>query len=134
MADSFLLLVFPMRSLTIHLGGLRDCLGLSLRGGCTTAADAAHLEQAVEQLLAKGVAKAWIDCQGLHSLNWLGQRALLHADSSAKATNTELYWCGLPAGLVQQLVASGLDEVLQLRPAAEFQGPQFLLSGVAVAS
>jgi anti-anti-sigma factor len=134
MADSFLLLVFPMRSLTIHLGGHRDCMGLSLRGECTTAADAAHLEQAMEQLLAKGVPKAWIDCQGLRALNSLGQRALLHADSSAKATNTELYWCGLPHRLVQQLATNGLDQVLQLRSAAEFQGPQFLLAGVVVAS
>ena len=134
MTDSFLLLVFPMRSLTIHLGGHRDCLGLSLRGGCNTAADASNLEQAMEQLLAKGVAQAWIDCQGLHSLNWLGQRELLHADSSAKATNTELYWCGLPHNLVQQLANNGLDQVLQLRSAAEFRGPQFLLSRVAVAS
>lgn len=134
MADSFLLLVFPMRSLTIHLGGHRDCMGLSLRGGCTTATDASHLEQAIEQLLAKGVAKAWIDCQGLHSLNWLGQRALLHANSSAQATNTELYWCGLPTKLLQQLADNGLDAVLRLRSAAEFQGPQFLLTGVAVAS
>jgi len=134
MTDSFLLLVFPMRSLTIHLGGHRDCMGLSLRGGCTTAADASHLEQAVEQLLAKGVAQAWIDCQGLHSLNWLGQRALLHADSSAKATNTELYWCGLPTDLMQQLVSNGLDQVLRLCPAAEFQGPRFLLVRASVAS
>jgi anti-anti-sigma regulatory factor len=134
MADSFLLLVFPMRSLTIHLGGHRDCMGLSLRGECTTAADAAHLEQAMEQLLAKGVPKAWIDCQGLRALNWLGQRALVHANSSAQATNTELYWCGLPSDLVNQLVSNGLDGVLQLRTAAEFQGPQFLLSGLEVAS
>ncbi|RZK92328.1 MAG: hypothetical protein EOO62_33345, partial [Hymenobacter sp.] len=96
MTDSFLLLVFPMRTLTIHLGGHRDCLGLSLRGGCTTVADAAHLEQAMEQLLAKGVPKAWIDCRGLHSLSWVGQQALLHADVSARASSTELYWCGLP--------------------------------------
>jgi anti-anti-sigma regulatory factor len=134
MADSFLLLVFPMRSLTIHLGGHRDCMGLSLRGACMTAAHASHLDQAVEQLLAKGVAKAWIDCQGLHSLNWVGQQALLHANSSAHATNTQLYWCGLPADLVKQLMASGLDAQLQLCPATEFKGPQFLLSGLAVAS
>lgn len=134
MTDSFLLLVFPMRSLTIHLGGHRDCMGLSLRGGCTTATDATHLEQAMEQLLAKGVAQAWIDCRGLHSLNHLGEQALLHATSSAKAINTELYWCGLPQGLTSQLAENGLDAVLHLRPAAEFQGPRFLLSGVQVAS
>ena len=55
MTDSFLLLVFPMRSLTIHLGGYRDCMGLSLRGGCTTAVDATHLEQAMEQWSAEDV-------------------------------------------------------------------------------
>jgi anti-anti-sigma regulatory factor len=134
MTDSFLLLVFPMRSLTIYLGGHRGCMGLSLRGACTTAADAAHLDQAIEQLLAKGVAEAWIDCQGLHSLNGVGQQALLHANSSAQAIDTQLYWCGLPAALVEQLVVSGLGEQLQLCPAAEFQGPRFLLPSVAVAS
>lgn len=120
-----------MRTLTIHLGGHRDCLGLSLRGVCTSAADATHLEQAVEQLLAKGVPQAWIDCRGLHSLSWVGQCALLHADASARASSTELYWCGLPKHVVGQLTASGLASVLQLRSAAEFQGPQFLLSGAA---
>lgn len=134
MTDSFLLLVFPMRSLTIYLGGHRGSMGLSLRGACTTAADAAHLDQAIEQLLAKGVAKAWIDCQGLHSLNAVGQQALLHANHSAQAIETQLYWCGLPAALVEQLVVSGLGAELQLCPATEFQGPQFLLPSVAVAS
>ncbi|RZK22483.1 MAG: STAS domain-containing protein [Hymenobacter sp.] len=131
MSDSFLLLVFPMRTLTIHLGGHRDCLGLSLRGVCTTSADATHLEQAMEQLLAKGMPKAWIDCRGLHSLSWLGQQALLHADTSARALSTELYWCGLPAHLITQLNDSGLSAKLQLRAAADFQGPQFLLAGAA---
>jgi anti-anti-sigma regulatory factor len=134
MTDSFLLLVFPTRSLTIYLGGHRGCMGLSLRGACTTPADAAHLDQAIEQLLAKGVAKAWIDCQGLHSLNTMGQQALLHANSTAQLVNTQLYWCGLPAGLAKQLEASGLGAQLQLCPVAEFQGPQFLLPTVAVAS
>ena len=117
-----------MRSLTIHLGGHRDCLGLSLRGGCTTAADATHLEQAIDQLLAKGVPKAWIDCRGLHSLSWVGQQALLHADTSARASSTELYWCGLPQHVLGQLTDSGLAATLQLRTADEFQGPRFLLS------
>lgn len=131
MTDSFLLLVFPMRTLTIHLGGHRDCLGLSLRGCCTSAADATHLEQAVEHLLAKGVPHAWIDCQGLRALSWVGQRALLHASTSARASNTELYWCGLPKHVVSQLTDSGLAPMLQLRSAAEFQGPRFLLGGAA---
>ncbi|RZK16079.1 MAG: STAS domain-containing protein [Hymenobacter sp.] len=129
MTDSFLLLVFPMRTLTIHLGGHRDCIGLSLRGCCTSPADVTHLAQAVEQLLAKGVPQAWIDCRGLHTLSWVGQRALLHADASARASSTELYWCGLPAHVVSQLTTSGLASVLHLRSAAEFQGPQFLLLG-----
>lgn len=129
MADSFLLLVFPMRTLTIHLGGHRDCLGLSLRGGCTTSADAAHLEQAVEQLLSKGAPQVWVDCRGLHSLNGLGQRALVQADTSARASSTELYWCGLPSHVMGQLADSGLTSVLRLRSAADFRGPQFLLAG-----
>lgn len=134
MTDSFLLLVFPMRSLTIYLGGYRGSMGLSLRGACTTDADVAHLDQAIEQLLAKGVAKAWIDCQGLHSLNAMGEQALLHASHSAQAINTQLYWCGMPAALVEQLVVGGLGAELQLCPASEFQGPQFLLPSVAMAS
>jgi anti-anti-sigma regulatory factor len=129
MADTFLLLVFPMRTLTIHLGGHRDCMGLSLRGACTTSADAAHLEQAINQLLVRAVPQAWIDCQGLHSLSWLGQQALLQATSKALASSTELYWCGLPKNLMSELRESGISAELQLRPAAEFQGPQFLLAG-----
>ena len=128
MADSFLLLVFPMRTLTIHLGGHRDCLGLSLRGGCTTAADANNLTQAITQLLAKGVAQAWIDCRGLHSINWVGQQALVQADNSARACSTVLYWCGLPCDVQQQLADGGLATTMELLPAAAFQGPQFLLS------
>jgi anti-anti-sigma regulatory factor len=131
MADTFLLLVFPMRTLTIHLGGHRDCLGLSLRGTCTTAADAAHLGQAVDQLLTKAVPQAWIDCRGLQSLSWLGQQAILHADNNARATNTELYWCGLPRHVVNQLTESGLASELKLRSAADFQGPRFLLAGAS---
>lgn len=129
MADTFLLLVFPMRTLTIHLGGHRDCMGLSLRGGCTTPADAAHLEQAINQLLVRAVPQAWIDCRGLHSLNWLGQQCLLQADSKARANSMELYWCGLPKELVSELRNNGVSAALKLRPAAEFQGPQFLLAG-----
>ena len=131
MTDSFLLLVFPMRSLTIHLGGHRDCMGLSLRGSCNTPADATHLEQAVEQLLAKGVPQAWIDCRGLRQLSWVGQQALVHADSSARASSTELYWCGMPSQVLSQLTDSGLASSLQLRSAAEYQGPRFLLAGAS---
>lgn len=128
MADSFLLLVFPMRTLTIHLGGHRDCLGLSLRGCCTTAADVSNLTQAIAQLLAKGVAQAWIDCRGLHSINWIGQQALVQADNTARACSTVLYWCGLPRDVQQQLTDNSDATRMHLEPATAFQGPQFLLS------
>lgn len=128
MADTFLLLVFPMRTLTIHLGGHGGCMGLSLRGGCTTPADAAHLGQAIDQLLMRAVSQAWIDCRGLHSLNLVGQQALLQADSKARTSSTLLYWCGLSKNLVSELRDSGASAELMLRPAAEFQGPQFLLA------
>ncbi|TVT40154.1 hypothetical protein FNT36_11705 [Hymenobacter setariae] len=128
MADTFLLLVFPMRTLTIHLGGHRDCMGLSLRGGCTSPADAAHLEQAINQLLVRAVPQAWIDCRGLHSLSWLGQQALLQADSKARASSTQLYWCGLSKSLLNELKDSGVSAQLTLCSAADFQGPQFLLA------
>lgn len=129
MADTFLLLVFPMRTLTIHLGGHRDCMGLSLRGVCTTSADANHLGQAIDQLLARAVSQAWIDCQGLHSLSWVGQQAILQADSKARASSTQLYWCGLPKNLVNELTDNDVSSTLKLCPADEFQGPQFLLAG-----
>jgi len=131
MADTFLLLVFPMRTLTIHLGGHRDCMGLSLRGGCTTSDDAAHLAQAINQLLVRAVPQAWIDCRGLHSLNQVGQQALLQADSKARASSTQLYWCGLPNNLLDELKESGLCADMALCPAADFQGPQFLLASTA---
>ena len=130
MADTFLLLVFPMKTLTIHLGGHRDCIGLSLRGGCTTQLEAAHLEQAVNQLLARAVSQAWIDCRGLHSLNWLGQQALLQAEHKAQASSTEIYWCGLPKNLLTQLRDSGMASKLKLRGAVDFRGPQFLLAAI----
>jgi anti-anti-sigma regulatory factor len=106
-------------------------MGLSLRGSCTTPTDTNHLEQAVNQLLVRAVSEAWIDCQGLHSLNWLGQCALVQADSKARASSTELYWCGLPKKLLAQLKESGLDAELKLCPATEFQGPHFLLANPA---
>jgi anti-anti-sigma regulatory factor len=128
MADSFLLLIFPLRTLTIHLGGLRDCLGLSLRGGCTSADAANNLTQAVTQLLEKGVSQAWVDCRGLHSINWVGQQALVQADNYARACSTVLHWCGLPQDVEQQLADSGLATSMHLEPATAFQGPQFLLN------
>lgn len=132
MADSFFLLILPMRTLTIHLGSLKGCMGLSLRGDCTTAADANHLSQAISQLFANAAhpPQAWVDCQQLHSLSWLGQRALLQVDSRTRAHGTTLYWCGLPSELHNQLAASGLSSALHLLPADGYQGPRFLLPEV----
>jgi len=116
-----------MRTLTIHLGRHQGCAGLSLRGDCITAADATHLSHAMSQLLASHPLQAWVDCQQLHSLSWLGQRALLQVDSRTRADGTTLYWCGLPSALHAELAASGLGAGLNLLPAAGFRGPRFLL-------
>lgn len=126
MADSFFLLILPMRTLTIHLGHHQGYVGLSLRGGCTTATDANHLNQAIGQLLTTHSPQVWVDCQQLHSLSWLGQRALLQVDSRTRADGTTLYWCGLPDSLHAQLTAGG-GTALNLLPATSFQGPRFLL-------
>jgi anti-anti-sigma regulatory factor len=131
MADSFFLLILPMRTLTIHLGSHQGVAGLSLRGDCNTAADANHLSHAVSQLLASHPSQAWVDCQHLHSLSWLGQRALLQVDGRSRADGTTLYWCGLPGTLHAQLMASGLGANLNLLPIDGFQGPRFLLPELA---
>lgn len=127
MTTSFFLLILPTRSLTIHLGSHQQRVGLSLRGGCTSAADAAHLGQAMQQLLERQPTQAWIDAQQLHSLSQLGQQAMLRADTNGKQAGVEVYWCGLPAPLRYELAASGLDQQLSLRPASGFEGPVFLL-------
>jgi anti-anti-sigma regulatory factor len=106
-------------------------MGLSLRGGCTTPDDAAHLAQAINQLLVRAVPQAWIDCRGLHSLNGVGQEALLQADSKARASSTQLYWCGLPNNLLNELQDSGMCTDMALCPATDFRGPQFLLASAA---
>lgn len=112
-----------MRKLTIQLGGQRGCLGLSLRGSCITAADAGQLEQAAQQLLTTLASKIWIDCQQLQALSPLGRQALLQADRRARAVGATCYWCGLPDGMLEQLAGSGLE----LCPATDFRGPDFLL-------
>ena len=127
MANSFFLLILPMRTLTIHLGSHQGNMGLSLRGDCATAADASHLDQAIGQLLDSKSPQVWVDCQQLHSLTWLGQRALLKADSRTRAGGIPLYWCGLATSMLTQLAASGLNSVLNLLPAEGFRGPRFLL-------
>jgi anti-anti-sigma regulatory factor len=127
MNDTFFLLILPTRTLTIHLGSYRQCMGLSLRGSCTSAADAAHLLQTVHQLLQRHPSQAWIDSQELHSLSQLGQQAMLHATTACLEAGTQLYWCGLTAELLQQLRVNGLEQQLALKPAANYEGPSFLL-------
>ncbi len=127
MTNGFFLLILPTRSLTIHLGSHQQRVGMSLRGGCSSAADAAHLGQAMQQLLARHPTQAWIDTQQLHSLSQLGQQAILRADTNGKQAGVEVHWCGLPAPLRHELMASGLDQQLSLQPASSFEGPAFVL-------
>jgi anti-anti-sigma regulatory factor len=128
MNDSFFLLILPTRTLTIHLGSYRQCVGLSLRGSCCSDADAAHLAYSVEQLLEGHPAHAWIDSQQLCALSQLGQQALLQAHTHSQRAGTRLHWCGLPAAMLHQLHLSGLDRQLDLQPATCFEGPSFLLA------
>jgi anti-anti-sigma regulatory factor len=127
MTNAFFLLILPTRSFTIHLGSHRDQVGLSLRGGCSSAADVAHLGQAMQLLLDRHPTHAWIDTQQLHSLSQLGQQALLRADTTSKQAGVAIHWCGLPAALRYELYASGLSQQLDLQPADSFNGPDFLL-------
>ena len=115
-----------MPGLTIQVGSHRGGVALCLRGSCTTAADASHLDHAIGQLLANHPTQVWVDCQQLQALSWLGQRAWLGADNRTRAVGTVLYWCGLPSPLRTQLDDSGLGAVLHLRPAEDFQEPRFL--------
>lgn len=127
MTNAFFLLILPTRSLTIHLGSHREQTGLSLRGGCSSAADAAHLGHAMQLLLDRHPTHAWIDTQQLHSLSQLGQQALLQADTTGKKAGVAVHWCGLPAPLRYELSVSGLAQHLDLQPASSFSGPNFLL-------
>lgn len=115
------------KPLTIHTGGHRGCLGLSLRGGCITPADTAQLEQATQRLLASRPQHLWVDCQQLLEVSTSGQRILLRTEGLARAAGVACYWCGLSTHVLTQLAASGLQQVLQLRSAAEFQGPRYIL-------
>lgn len=127
MTNAFFLLILPTRSLTIHLGSHQQKIGLSLRGGCSSAADAAHLSQAIQLLLERHPTRAWIDTQQLHSLSQLGQQALLRADTTSKEAGVAVHWCGLPATLRHELYASGVGQRLDLQAASSFNGPDFLL-------
>jgi anti-anti-sigma regulatory factor len=114
-----------MRKLITQSGGHRGCLGLNLRGECVTAADAALLQQAVNQLLTTHSSQIWVDCQALCALSDLGQLALLHASQAARARGITLYWCGLAEPFVTQLQRS-YSSALMLVPASVYQGPAFL--------
>lgn len=127
MNDAFFLLILPTRTLTIHLGTYRQCAGLSLRGSCASAADAAHLLQTVQQLLERHPTQAWIDIQQLHTLSQLGHQAMLRATVASQEAGTQLYWCGISAELRRELHAKGLEGQLALHPATSFEGPSFLL-------
>lgn len=127
MNDAFFLLILPTRTLTIHLGSYRQCVGLSLRGSCCSDADAAHLAQSVQQLLERQPAHAWIDSQHLCALSQQGQQALLHAHTHSEQAGTQLHWCGLQPAVLHQLRVSGLDQQLDLQPATRYAGPSFLL-------
>lgn len=127
MNDTFFLLILPTRTLTIHLGSHRQCMGLSLRGSCTSPEDAAHLLRTVHQLLERHPAQAWIDSQQLHSLSRLGQQAMVRATTASQSAGTHLHWCGLPAPLLEELQHNGLDGKLALEPATSYEGPSFLL-------
>lgn len=126
MSNAFLLLILPMGSLTIHLGSYQRSVGMSVRGSCTTPADAVHLLQAVQQMLETRPLQAWVDCQQLQALTHLGQHTLLRATAYARRLGSTLYWCGLLPELAQELQTNG-DEHLHLLPADAYQGPEFLL-------
>ncbi|MGI4973549.1 MAG: hypothetical protein ACRYGH_31775 [Janthinobacterium lividum] len=115
-----------MGQLTIHLGSYQRNVGMSVRGGCSTPADSVHLLQAVEQLLESRPMQAWVDCQQLHSLTHLGQHTVLRATAYARRQGSTLYWCGLLPELTQVLQNSNAED-LHLLPAADYQGPDFLL-------
>ncbi len=126
MSNAFFLLILPMGSLTIHLGSYQRSVGMSVRGSCTTPADAVHLLQAVQQMLENRPVQAWIDCQQLQSLTHLGQQTLLRATAYARRLGSTLYWCGLLPELARELQPHA-DADLHLLPASAYQGPDFLL-------
>lgn len=126
MSNAFFLLILPMGSLTIHLGSYQRSVGMSVRGSCTTPADAVHLLQAVQQLLENRPMHAWVDCQQLQALTHLGQHTLVRAAAYARRLGSTLYWCGLLPELAQELRAYA-DTDLHLLPSSDYQGPDFLL-------
>lgn len=120
-----------MQKLAIYAGGYRQCIGLSLRGNCTEPVDAVYLQQAlaqtVQQLQTLYLSYLWLDCQRLEALSWQGQRALLRADSQARAAGVLPCWCGLPERVTEQLLHSGVHTLLHVLPVESYQGPLPLL-------
>lgn len=127
MTNAFFLLIMPTPTLTIHVGSYQQRVGMSLRGSCTSADDAAHLGLAVQHLLQHQPTHAWVDSQQLHALSQLGRLALLRANASGQQVGTQLHWCGLPAPLLRGMQANGLAQKFSLQPASDFEGPVFLL-------
>lgn len=121
-----------VRPLVVDLTTTSAPAGLSLEGGCTTAADIQVLENAIRQLLLLTGKRFWIDCRRLDALSYQGQRALLWADSRARTGGVTLYWVGLADTLLAQLNESGLALLLHLLPLAPHQTPTDLLIAAQV--
>ena len=113
--------------LTIHAGGHRGCFGLSLRGSCLTPADTAQLEQAAQRVLVSHPERLWVDCQQLEDISPNGLYTLLRTEKLARAAGAVCYWCGLSAHMLNKMATSGMQKLLQLRSAAEFEGPRYIL-------
>lgn len=109
-------------------------IGVSLRGACTDATAARQLEGVLQEAIADGLLVVWIDCQRLTPMTWQGQRAILNADRLARMNGVTLHWCGVPSVVMEQLTASGLNLLLCLQPAANYQGPALLLQDQLPAS
>lgn len=129
MDTSFLLLIFPGRSLTIHLGRYLGRQGLSLRGACHNFDDANQLDRAINELLPNQLTDAWIDARHLRDLSWQGFCALLQAHKRAQAAGLRLHWCGLPAWMRANLTRPAQTAGLDLLPAEAYEGPAFLVPG-----
>ncbi|UOG75829.1 STAS domain-containing protein [Hymenobacter tibetensis] len=116
-----------MTAFTTYIQQSQGTIGVSLRGCCTDQEAARQLESAISQAIANGLAVVWIDCQHLERLNWQGQRGILNADRQARLIGVSLHWCGMPTTVLDQLVESGLSQLLHLQTTGNYQGPQSLL-------
>lgn len=116
-----------MTTFTTYIQRNQGKVGVSLRGCCADQEAARQLESAISQAMANGLPVVWIDCQRLERLTWQGQRGILNADRQARLMGISLQWCGMPAAVLEQLVESGLSQLLYLQPTGSYQGPQSLL-------